>query len=66
MRDLIDRKNELNKNSLSLRTLKFSATLWNSRTDVTRLIKEQDEAYKKFIFYREFIKAQSKERKERK
>ena len=66
MRDLIDRKNELNRNSLNLRTLKFSTTLVNSRADVTRLIKEQDETYKKFIFYREFIKAKSKERKERK
>lgn len=66
MRDLIDKKNQLNKNSQSLRTLKFSATLWNSRTDVTRLIKEQNEAYKKFIFYKEFIKSQSKERKDRK
>lgn len=66
MRDLIDKKNQLNKNSQSLRTLKFSATLWNSRKDITRLIKEQDETYKKFIFYKEFIKAQSKERKDRK
>jgi hypothetical protein len=66
MRDLIDKKNKLNTNSQKLRTLKFSATLWNSRKDVTRLIKEQNEAYKKFIFYKEFIKAQSKERKDRK
>ena len=66
MRDLIDKRNKLNTNSQSLRTLKFSATLWNSRKDVTRLIKEQNEAYKKFIFYKEFIKAQSKERKDRK
>lgn len=66
MRDLIDRKNELNRNSLNLRTLKFSTTLVNSRADVTRLIKEQNEIYNKFIFYREFIKAKSKERKERK
>lgn len=66
MRDLIDRKNELNRNSQKLRTLKFSSTLWNSRTDITRLIKEQNEVYNKFIFYKEFIKAQSKERKVRK
>ena len=66
MRDLIDERNKLNTNSQKLRTLKFSATLWNSRKDVTRLIKEQNEAYKKFIFYKEFIKAQSKERKDRK
>jgi hypothetical protein len=66
MRDLIDKRNKLNTNSQKLRTLKFSATLWNSRKDVTRLIKEQNEAYKKFVFYKEFIKAQSKERKDRK
>lgn len=66
MRDLIDKKNQLNRNSQKLRTLKFSSTLWNSRTDVTRLIKEQNEVYNKFIFYKEFIKAQSKERKVRK
>ena len=66
MRDLIDKRNKLNTNSQKLRTLKFSSTLWNSRTDVTRLIKEQNEVYNKFIFYKEFIKAQSKERKDRK
>lgn len=66
MRDLIDKRNKLNTNSQKLRTLKFSITLWNSRTDVTRLIKEQNEVYNKFIFYKEFIKAQSKERKDRK
>ena len=31
-----------NRNSLNLRTLKFSTTLVNSRADVTRLIKEQE------------------------
>lgn len=66
MRDLIDKRNKLNTNSQKLRTLKFSSTLWNSRADVTRLIKEQNEVYNKFIFYKEFIKAQSKERKDRK
>lgn len=63
MRDLIDKKNQLNRNSQKLRILKFSSTLWNSRTDVTRLIKEQNEVYNKFIFYKEFIKAKSKEKR---
>lgn len=62
-RDIIDKRNELNRNSLRLRSLKFDITLWNSRNDVTRLIKEQDDTYKKFIFYKEFIKAQNKEKR---
>lgn len=66
MRDLIEKRNKLNTNSQKLRTLKFSATLWNSRKDVTRLIKEQNDAYKQFIFYKEMIKSYEKEKRKKK
>lgn len=61
MRSLIDKRNKLNKNSQSLRTIKFIEVL--KRQDVTKLIEEQNKVYKKFIFYREYIKAINKEKR---
>ena len=51
MRDLIDRRNQLNKYSQRLRTLKFDTTVFNpqqNKEKITQLIKEQDEMYHKF------------------
>lgn len=61
MRDLIDKRNKLNKNSQALRTIKFIQEL--KREDVTKLIEEQDNTYKQFIFYKEYIKAINKEKR---
>lgn len=61
MRSLIDKRNKLNKNSQSLRTIKFIEVL--KRQDVTKLIEEQNKVYKEFIFYREYIKALNKEKR---
>ncbi len=61
MRSLIDKRNKLNKNSQSLRTIKFMEVL--KRQDVTKLIEEQNKVYKEFIFYREYIKALNKEKR---
>lgn len=66
MRDLIDRRNQLNKYSQRLRTLKFDTTVFNpqqNKEKITQLIKEQNEMYHKFIFYREYLKELNKERK---
>ena len=68
MRNLIDKRNQLNKYSQRLRTLKFDTTVFNrekgfSKEKITELINEQNEMYHKFIFYREYIKELSKERK---
>lgn len=61
MRSLIDKRNKLNKNSQSLRSIKFMEVL--KRQDVTKLIEEQNKVYKEFIFYREYIKALNKEKR---
>lgn len=61
MRDLIDKRNKLNYNSQNLRTIKFIEML--KREDVTKLIKEQNNVYKQFIFYKEYIKAINKEKR---
>lgn len=67
MRDLIDKRNKLNRYSQRLRTLKFDTTVFNPRDrnneKITSIIKEQDDIYKQFIFYKEYIKKLSKERK---
>ena len=66
MRDLIDKRNQLNKYSQRLRTLKFDTTVFNphqNKEKITQLIKEQNEMYHKFIFYKEYIKELNKERK---
>lgn len=67
MRDLIDKRNQLNNYSQRLRTLKFDTTVFNPRDrkneKITNIIKEQDKIYKQFIFYKEYLKELSKERK---
>ena len=54
MRDLIDKRNKLNRYSQRLRTLKFDTTVFNPRDrnneKITSIIKEQDDIYKQFIF----------------
>lgn len=63
MRDLIDKKNKLYRNSTKLKTLKFINELKRNQAIVTQLIKEQDDQYKLWYFYKEYIKAIEKERK---
>lgn len=66
MRDLIDKRNQLSQYSQRLRTLKFDASAFNPKTNkekITELINDQDKMYKKFVFYREYIKHINKERK---
>lgn len=66
MRDLIDRRNQLNNYSQRLRTLKFDIMVFNpqqNKEKITELIKQQNDMYHKFIFYREYLKEISKERK---
>ena len=54
MRDLILRRNKLCETSKKLRYCSF---LTDNNEQVDKLRQKQDETYKKFIFYREFIKA---------
>lgn len=67
MRDLIDKRNQLNNYSQRLRTLKFDNVIFNPRDrnnkKITEIIEEQDNIYKQFIFYKEYIKEVNKERK---
>ena len=66
MRDLIDKRNQLNKYSQRLRTLKFDTSVFHPRENkakITELIKEQNEIYNQFIFYKEYLKELNKERK---
>lgn len=66
-RDLIDKRNELNRYSLRLRTLKFDTSVFNPKQNkekITELIEEQNNIYHRFIFYREYLKEITK-RKEK-
>ena len=66
MRDLIDKRNKLNRYSQRLRTLKFDTSVFNPRENkakITELIKEQNRIYNQFIFYKEYLKEIIKERK---
>lgn len=66
MRELIDKRNKLNRYSQRLRTLKFDTSVFNPRENkakITELIKEQNEIYNQFIFYKEYLKELNKERK---
>ena len=66
MRDLIDKRNQLNRYSQRLRALKFDTTVFNPKANkekITELIREQNEMYNRFIFYKEYLKKINKERK---
>ena len=64
MKDLIVKKQELCKKSIVLRSAKFDTKV--KRDDVSRLIEEQDKVYKQYKFYEQYIKAISKEKRNRK
>lgn len=61
MKDILDKRNELCKKSCNLRSLKFDTSIKDDQVD--KLIDEQDKVYKKYIFYKEFIKSVRKEKK---
>lgn len=54
MRDLYLKRNELNKNSQKLRSAKFQENI--SREKVREIIKQQQEIYKRYKFYDEYLK----------
>lgn len=54
MRDLYLKRNELNRISQVLRTAKFQDGI--PREQVTKIFKEQEEAYKRFKFYDNYLK----------
>lgn len=64
MQDIYLKRNELCKNSIKLRSVKFDENI--KREDTFKLNKVQNEVYKKYIFYNEYIKAMQKEDKEEK
>ena len=64
MKDLMLEKQKLCKKSIILRSAKFDTKV--KRDDVTRLIEEQDKVYKQYKFYEQYIKAISKEKRNRK
>ena len=63
MRDIIDKRNKLNNYSQRLRTLKFNYDNFNNREKVTELIEEQNKIYKHYMFYKNYIKQISKEKR---
>ena len=54
MRDLYLKRNQLCESSLILRNMKFQGDLPRER--ITQLIKEQNEIYKRFKFYDNYLK----------
>ena len=58
-REIRDVRDKLRVKSKALKGAKFEKTIKKKGT-VERLIKEQDEIYKKFDFYNNFIKASEK------
>lgn len=54
MKDLYLKRNELNEKSQKLRVVKFHGDL--PREKITKLMKEQDEIYKRWKFYDNYIK----------
>ena len=62
-REIFDRRTKLYYNSINLRTIKFGKGI--KRKNVSRLIEEQDKAYKQWKFYKEFINAYTKEKEEK-
>ena len=60
MKDILLKRNKLKENSIRLRTVKFDESV--NRDLTFKLNREQDEIYKKYKFYDNFIKANEKER----
>lgn len=54
MRDLYLKRNELNARSQKLRTAKFKENI--SREKIKELIEQQEEIYKRYKFYDNYIK----------
>lgn len=54
MRDLYLKRNELSRKSQKLQTAKFDLSLTGDQ--VNELVRVQDEIYKKFKFYDEYLK----------
>lgn len=63
MRDIIDKKKKLCNYSKELRTLKFRDDIIKNGVIVDRMIKEQNEIYKQYEFYKYYIEACNKERR---
>jgi hypothetical protein len=64
MRDLLDKRNELCKLSQNLRVVKFDSFL--AKEDISHLIEVQDQVYKRWKFYDNFIKNRRIVKNERK
>ena len=62
MKDLLIKRNKLRKDAMILRSVKFDKKVNGDR--VTILNKEQDDLWKKYKFYDNFIKAKNKGVKE--
>lgn len=54
MKDILLKRNELRRNSINLRTIKFDESV--NEKDIENLIKEQDKVYKKYKFYDRMVK----------
>ena len=62
MKDLLIKRNKLRNDAMTLRSVKFDKKVNGDR--VTILNKEQDDLWKKYKFYGNFIKAKNKGVKE--
>ena len=60
MKDLIEKKGKLCYRSMDLQTLKFDQY---NKEKVDRIMNEQNKIYKKYIFYKEYIKSINKEKR---
>lgn len=58
MKDIILTRNKLRNDAMQLRTLKFDNKIKSKHS--TKLNKEQDKLWKRYVFYDKFIKAKGK------
>ena len=63
MRDLYIKRNELCKKSMIMQVVKWDLVLSDERVD--ELIKEQDEVYKRYKFYDNYLKEREKLKNEK-
>lgn len=64
LRDLNDEKTKLYVSSTRLKTIKFLIEHTSTKEEtLQRLIREQDEQYKRWLFYKNYIEAVSKEKR---
>lgn len=56
-REIRDKERELFKKSMKMRSLDLSGTNWKQAQEIR---KEQDEMWKKHLFYKKFLEATSK------